>query len=84
MNNKELGKLCRDHAGRTAPPPRCGTLTHDNVDTALHGAVRGSIPEITDLNWRGDVTWTTGGTAIIRGEKPESTYSGLKDNISED
>ncbi len=23
------------------------------------------------LNWRGDVTWTDGGTAIIEGEKPD-------------
>ena len=52
-------------------PSRCGILTHDNHEMAPHGAVRGLIPETTDLNWRGDVTWTTGGTAIIEGEKPD-------------
>ncbi len=69
---------------RTAPPSRCGILTHDNHGLAAHGAVRGLIPETTDLNWTGELTWTDGGTAIIDGEKPESTDLGLKDNISKD
>lgn len=34
-------------------------------------------PQASD--WTGSLTFTPGGTAIIRGEKPESTYSGLKD-----
>ena len=61
------------------PPHRCGTLTHDNVDTALHGPVKGLIPETTDLNWRGELIWTDGGTAIIDGKKPESTHHKVKD-----
>ena len=47
---------------RTQPPPRCGTLTHDNHDTALLRHPQG-------LNWAGELTWTEGGTAIIDGEK---------------
>lgn len=54
---------------RLQPPPRCGTLTHDNHDVALLSHPQASDSEITRLNWSGGVTWTPGGTAIIRGEK---------------
>lgn len=57
---------------RTAPPYRCGTLTHDYPLEALSGSVRAS-------DWSGKLTWTEGGTAIIDGTKPESTYPKVKD-----
>ena len=60
----------------TEPPFCYSTPTHDNPPEALSGHPQA-------LNWSGELTWTAGGTAIIDGEKGESTYSGLKEPDSE-
>lgn len=52
-------------AARLQPPARCGILTHDNPQLASSGHPQA-------LDWTGELTWTKGGTAIIRGEKPEN------------
>ncbi len=39
---------------RLAPPYRCGTLTHDNHDVALHGAVRGPDYKVVKVTTEGN------------------------------
>ncbi len=58
----------------TAPPYRCGTLTHDNVDVAPHGAVRASdlmgeppiMPRLTETDLMIERL-----RALNEGEKPD-------------
>ncbi len=69
--------LPSDGKPRLWPPTPSSTIPPIYPLLAPERAVRAS-------DWTGELTWTTGGTAIIRGEKPESTHQGLKDNISKD
>lgn len=72
---------------RTAPPTPASTIPPVYPLSGASEAVRGSDWTIITGNnradWTGDVTWTPGGTAIIRGKKVESTYHGLKDTDSD-